>query len=124
MPLYPPSVCQISKRSDMAFAFYSSFCKCAKRGRKIRRRKNTNKETKPIFEVANLECGVLKVEGVSTAKMVLFHQGSTELRRCEICVFFLPINILMGVTRRLIGPHGTLPCVLIKDAGKIWGLSH
>ena len=23
----------------MAFAFYSSFCKCAKRGRKIRRRK-------------------------------------------------------------------------------------
>ena len=40
MRLYtPPSVCQISRRSDMAFAFYSSFCKCAKRGRKIRRKK-------------------------------------------------------------------------------------
>ena len=35
----------------MAFAFYSSFCKCAKRGRKIRRK---NEETKPIFEVAYL----------------------------------------------------------------------
>ena len=39
-PLYPPSVCQISRQSDMAFAFYSSFCKCAKRGKKIRRKKN------------------------------------------------------------------------------------
>ena len=53
------------------------------------------------------------MEGVSTAKMVLFHQGSTELWRCENCVFFLPVNILTGVTRRLLGPHDTLPCVLI-----------
>ena len=53
------------------------------------------------------------VEGVFTAKIVLFHQGSTELRRCENCVFFLPVNILTGVTRRLLGPHDTLPCVLI-----------
>ena len=36
--LYPASVCQISRQSDMAFAFYSSFCKCAKRGSKIRRK--------------------------------------------------------------------------------------
>ena len=42
---------QLSRQSDMAFAFYSSFCKCAKRGRKIRKK---NKETKPIFEVAYL----------------------------------------------------------------------
>ena len=34
-------MCQISRRSDMAFAFYSSFCKCAKRGR--RRKKKTKK---------------------------------------------------------------------------------
>ena len=53
------------------------------------------------------------MEGVSTAKIVLFHQGSTELRRCENCVFFLPVNILMGVTRRLLGLHDTLPCVLM-----------
>ena len=56
---------------------------------------------------------MLKAEGVSTAKIVLFHQGSTELRRCENCIFFLPVNILTGVTRRLLGPHDTLPCVLI-----------
>ena len=42
-PLYPPSVCQISRQSDMAFAFYSSFCKCATRKRKGRRRKKTKK---------------------------------------------------------------------------------
>ena len=52
------------------------------------------------------------MEGVSTEKVVLFHPGSTEIRRCENCVFFLPVNILTGVTRRLLGPHDTLPCVL------------
>ena len=56
---------------------------------------------------------MLQLGGMSTAKIVLFHQGSTELRRCENCVFFLPVNILTGVTRRLLGPHDTLPCVLI-----------
>ena len=35
----------------MAFAFYSSFCKCATKGRKIIRK---NQETKPIFEVTYL----------------------------------------------------------------------
>ena len=58
---------------------------------------------------------MLQLEGMSTAKIVLFHQGSTELRRCEICVFFLPVNILTGVTRQLLGPHDTLPCVLIDE---------
>ena len=53
------------------------------------------------------------MEGVSTAKIVLFHQGSTELRRCENCIFFLPVNILTGVTRRLLGLHDTLLCVLM-----------
>ena len=119
--MYPPSVCQMSRQSDMAFEFYSSFCKCAKRKRKIRRKKK--EETEPIFEVAylwnakrfrsNLECKVLQLGGMSTAKIVLFHQGSTELWRCENCIFFLPVNILTGVTRRLLGPHDTLPCVLI-----------
>ena len=58
---------------------------------------------------------MLQLEGMSTAKIVLFHQGSTELRRCENCVFFLPVNILTGVVRRLLGPHDTLPCVLIEE---------
>ena len=38
--------------------------------------------------------GVLKLVGVSTAKFVLFRKGSTELQRCENCIFFLPVNIL------------------------------
>ena len=35
---------------------------------------------------------------------------ATELQKLH---FFLPVNILTGVTRRLLGPHATLPCVLI-----------
>ena len=34
---------------------------------------------------------------------------ATEVRKLH----FLPVNILTGVTRRLLGPHDTLPCVLI-----------
>ena len=60
------------------------------------------------------------MEEVSTAKVVLFHQGSTELRRCENCVFFIPVNILTGVTRRLLGPHDTLPCVLMGYSELQW----
>ena len=108
----PPSVCQISRQSDNAFAFYSSFCKCAKRGRKIRRRKKTKKLSQflkshisgmPERFCSNLECGVLKLEGMYTAKFILFHQGSTELRRCENCVFFLPVNILTGLRAGFLG---------------------
>ena len=62
---------------------------------------------------SNLVCGVLKLMGVSKAKIVLFHKGSTELQRCENCIFVLLVNIITGVTRRLLGPHDTLPCVLI-----------
>ena len=47
------------------------------------------------------------------SKNCLVHQGSTELQRCENCVFYLPLNILTDVARRLLGPHDTLPCVLI-----------
>ena len=39
----------------------------------------------------------------------------TEIQRCENDVFVLPVNILTGVARRLLGPHDTLPCVLIHN---------
>ena len=62
---------------------------------------------------SNMEYRVLKLEGVSKAKIVLFRQGSTELRRCENCIFFFPVNILTSAARRLLGPYDTLLCVLI-----------
>ena len=43
MPLYPPSVCQISRKADVAFVFYSSFCKCATRKKKKKKKKKTKK---------------------------------------------------------------------------------
>ena len=106
----------------MAFEFYSIFCKCATRKRKIRRKKKTKKLSQFLkshisgtCEAISLKFGMWSaaVGGHVHRKIVLFHQGSTELRRCENCVFFLPVNILTGVTRRLLGPHDTLPCVLI-----------
>ena len=68
-PLYPPSVCQISRKSDMAFAFYSSFCKCVKRGRKIRRKKKTKQlsqclksHTSGTCEAISLKFGMWSAE--------------------------------------------------------------
>ena len=97
-----------------------------------KREKNKKKKTKKLsqflkshisgtLEAISLKFGMWSAEGGGSVhrknRLVssrhLFHQGSTELRRCENCVFFLPVNILTGVTRRLLGPHDTLPCVLI-----------
>ena len=86
-----------------------------------RKKNNKKKKTKKLsqflkshisgtLKAISLKFGMwgAEVEGVSTVKIVLFHQGSTELRRCENCVFFLPVNILTGVACRLLGPHDTL----------------
>ena len=48
MPLYPPSVCQISRKLDKAFAFFVSVQK------EEEKQQVKNEETKPIFEVAYL----------------------------------------------------------------------
>ena len=42
----------------------------------------------------NLECGVLTVEGISTAKIIRFHRSSMKLRIHENCVIVVPVNIL------------------------------
>ena len=69
------SVCQISRRSEYAFAFYSNFCKCAK----TRRQKNQGKKPKFWLLVSqkwleqfpsNLECGLPWLAGNSTANSV------------------------------------------------------
>ena len=41
-----------------------------------------------------LECGVLTVKGISTAKIIQFRTSSTKLRMHENCVIVLPVNIL------------------------------
>jgi len=69
-----------------------------------------NEETKPILKVHISECEVLTLEGISTAKIVWFR---TKLRIRENHIVVLPVNILMGVAYQLLGPHNTLPCVLI-----------
>ena len=58
---------------------------------------------------------VLKLAGMPTAKIVLFHKGSTELRRCENHAFFFPVNILTVLHASFLSCYDTLPCVLIHN---------
>ena len=43
---------------------------------------------------SKLVCGVLKVEGIYSIKMIPIREGSIELPVHENCGFFLPVNIL------------------------------
>ena len=104
----------------MAFEFYSSFCKCATRKRKIRRRKK-NEETEPIFEVAylgNAQSDFAQIWNVECCSWGACPQQKSscfikEAQSYGGAKIAFPVNILTGVTRRLFGPHDTLPCVLI-----------
>ena len=117
----PPSVCQISRQSDKAFAFYSSFCKCAKRGRKIRRKKTKKlsqflkSHISGIPEAISLKFGMWSTEvgGNVHSKICLVSSRkhrATEVRKLR---FLSSCQYTHGIARRLLGPHDTLPCVLI-----------
>ena len=101
----------------MAFALYSSFCKCAKRGRKIRRK--TNEETKPIFEVAylgnawsnfaliwNVECWRWRECPQKTS--FCFIKAALSYGGAKIAFsFFLSIYSRVLRAAGLLGPHDT-----------------
>ena len=125
-PLYPLSVRQISRESDNAFALYSSSCKCAKRGRKIRRKKTKKLSQFLKSHISGIPQAIsLKFEMWSTevggnvhSKICLVssrHHRATEVR---ILRFLSSCQYTHGVARRLLGSHDTLPCVLICD--RIW----
>ena len=60
------------------------------------------------------------VEGISTAKIVRFCKSTTKVQKNRIIA--LPVNILTGVAHRLLGPHDTLPCVLIYSTSNPFSL--
>ena len=111
----------MSRQSDNVFAFYSSFCKCAKRGRKIRRKK-----TKKLSQFLKSH-----ISGMPEAILLKFGMWSTEVGgnvHSKICVvssrqhratevrklcFLSSCQYTHGVARWLLGPHDTLPCVLM-----------
>ena len=119
----PPSVCQISRQSDKAFAFYSSFCKCAKKVRKIRRKKTKKlsqflkSNISGMPEAISLKFGMWSTEvgGNVHSKIRLVssrQHRATEVRKLR---FLSSCQYTHEVARRLLGPHDTLPCVLIKS---------
>ena len=66
------------------------------------------------LEAISLKFGMWSAEGGgsvhSKTRLVSSRQHrATEVRKLH----FLPVNILTGVVRRLLGPHDTLLCVLI-----------
>ena len=83
----------------MAFAFYNSFCKCAKRGRKIRKKKKKTKilsqflksHISGTFEAISLKFGMWSAEGGGSVhskhRLVSSRQHrATEVRKLH----FLP----------------------------------
>ena len=139
-------MCQISRQSDNAFAFYSSFCKCATRKRKRRRKKtkklsqflkshisgtreaillkfgmwsaavggNVHSKNRLVSSRKHRVTEVRKLRFLSSCQYThgCYAPASWAARHTTVCLD-LPVNILTGVTRRLLGPHDTLPCVLI-----------
>ena len=115
-------MCQISRQSDNAFAFYSSFCKCAKRGRKIIRKKTPKKLSQFLKshisgmpKAISLKFGMWSTEvgGNVHSKICLVssrQHRATEVRKLR---FLSSCQYTHGVARRLLGPHDTLTCVLI-----------
>ena len=114
-------MCQISRQSDNAFAFYSSFCKCAKRGRKYEEKK-TKKLSQflklhisGIIEAISLKFGMWSAEGGGNlhSKMCLVSLRQHRAMEVRKLRFLSSCQYTHGVARRLLGPHDTLPCVLM-----------
>ena len=96
---------------------------CEKR-KKNKKKKNPKKLSQFLkshisgtLEAISLKFGMWSAEGggsVHSKKRLISSRKhrATEVRKLR---FFLPANILTGVTRPLLGPHNTLPCVLISE---------
>jgi len=107
---------QIARQLDNLFPLYGNFNTFTKRRKKM-------KKLSQFLEVhilempgaiyLKLESGVLMLEGISVAKIVRFRRNSMKLRIRENHIIVFLVYILMGVARQLLGPHNTLPFVLI-----------
>ena len=99
----------------MVFAFYGSFSKCAKRGRKYEKKPKKLSQFLKLHISGMLEAISLKFDMWSTevgghvhSKHCLVSSWQHRATEVQNRIFFLPVNILMGVARRLLGPHDTL----------------
>ena len=91
-----------------------------------KRKKNKEKKTKKLsqflkshisgtLEAISLKFGIWSAEVGGGVRSKNHLVSSRQHRATEVhnCIFVLPVNIHMGVARRLLGLHDTLPCVLI-----------
>jgi len=112
--LHHLSVYQIKRQSDYTFSPYGNFNTLTKRRKKSKKLRQfwKNISWKCLVRFCyNLECGILTVEGVSTAKIIWFRKSSTRVRMwtlhyCSSCQY------THRVARWLLRLHNTLPCIL------------
>ena len=107
----PPFCVPNFKGIGYEFAFYSSFCKCAKRGRKIRRKKTKKlsqflkSHISGMPESISLKCGMWSAEVGGNVHSKIRLVSSRRHRATEVgnCVFFLPVNILTELRAGFLG---------------------
>ena len=99
---------------------------CEKR-KKNKKKKKTKKLSQFLklhisgtLEAISLKFGMWSAEGGRSVHSKNLLVSSRQHRATEVRILrFLsscqPVNILTGVTRRLLGPHDTLPCVLMNE---------
>ena len=114
-------MCQSSRRSEHAFAFYSNFCKCAKRRRRSKKKKK-NEEKKRNFGRSYLGNGVsdfLQIWNVdspswrATLQQIWFQLDKLSLRYKSVKMtfsFFLSIYSRCGAPASWAARH-TIVCL-------------
>jgi len=116
-PLHHLSVYQISRQSDNPFSLYGNFNTFTKRKKKLSQFLEVH-----ISEMPGKKFGMWGTDSGRHlhSKIVRFCTSSTKLCMPENCIIVLPVNILMGVARRLLGLHNTLPCFLMQMSCNGW----
>ena len=116
-PLYHLSVYQSSRQSDNPFPLYGNFMK--------------RRENKPIFGSSYLRntCrdlveiwngGYWGWRASPQQKLSGFVQAAWSYYVHKNCIIVLPVNILTGMVRQLLGQHNTLPCVFYLFINYLW----
>ena len=103
----------------MAFAFYSSFCKCAKRGRKYEEKKTKKLQVSQFLKshisgtlkAISLKFGIWSAEigGSVHSKNRLVSSRQHRATEVRILRFLSSCQYTHWFARRLLEPHDTLP---------------
>ena len=122
MHLYTPLLYANFQGNQLWTLRFTAVFVSVQRGRKIRRKTKTKKLSQfleshisGMLEAILLKFGMWSTEvgGRVHSKNRLVSSRQHRATVAQKYVFVLSVNILMGVAHWLLGPHDTLPCVLV-----------